>query len=815
MSKLTALIILLCLTTLATAQKFSISGIITDEETGESMISANVYEKNSLSGTVSNNYGFFSINLPQGKVTIICSYIGYQSQEISFVLKSDTTIQFQLDPSIAIKEVVVTDKGTEQRIKSTQMSMVELPVIQTKQLPVLLGEVDVLKSLQLMPGVQSGTEGSTGLYVRGGGPDQNLILLDGVPVYNVNHLFGFFSVFNADAIKSVSLTKGGFPARYGGRLSSVVDIRMKEGNMKKLKGNFSLGLLSSQATLEGPLKKDKTSFIISGRRSYYDLLTYPFQLYANSRTLDQGQRAFVGAYFYDLNAKINHIINEKNHLYLSAYLGKDKFYTKFKSLYDSPDQTSHSEEQLKAGLNWGNATVALRWNHIFGNNLFSNLNATFSDYTFDTKNDDKLKNVTNGNVSDNSFSFDYYSRIRDVGLKYDFEYSPAPNHYLHFGLDNTTHLFSPGVTVFQDKGSEFTGVPIDTTFGHKNIPANEFYAYAEDEISFGKRLKVNAGIHYSNFAVADSFYHSFEPRISARYLLKDNFSLKASYVRMTQYINLLSNSNIGLPTDLWVPCTQMIHPQKAWQAALGFATSFADKYELTVEGFYKQMSNLVEYKEGASFFQLNTDWESMITQGKGKSYGIEFFLQKTQGKTTGWIGYTLSWSTRRFADISFGRTFPYKYDRRHDISLVMMHKFSDRFNISAAWVFGTGNAITLPDESYASQESIINNSPFGKGYVQPNYDFSNYYSYTSYFEKRNSYRMPVYHRLDIGFNFTKQKPRVTRTWNLGVYNIYAHRNPFYLYQDYEYNNVTGETFPVIKQLSILTFVPYFRYNLSF
>ena len=790
------------------SQNFTISGVVSDATTGENIIGANVYEANTLEGTVTNPYGFYSLKLREGNVNIVFSYIGYKTTEISIDLDKNKYLAIQLEPVIELEGVTITDKGPQKTVQSVQMSTVELPIIKAKQLPVLLGEVDVIKALQLMPGVQSGTEGSSGIYVRGGGPDQNLILLDGVPVYNVNHLFGFFSVFNADAIKSVSLIKGGFPARYGGRLSSVLDIRMKDGNMKEFHGEGSIGLISSKLTLEGPIVKDRASFIISGRRTYLDILSLPFQRMANNQY--NNGKFYVGYYFTDINAKVNYKISGRDRLYLSSYIGKDKFYVKDK--YKSEYEDYEYDEQ--GGLKWGNITSALRWNHIFGNNLFSNLTLTFSDYTFKTYYEGHDRNLEDNDWIEDNYSFVYYSRIRDFGVRYDFDYSLGIHHDLKYGISNTLHIFSPGVAVYKDDPDEYTE-EIDTTFGDVNIPSNEFYVYAEDEISIGNKLKINIGIHYSNFSMSDSLYHSFEPRISARYLINDNISLKASYVRMTQYLNLLTNSGIGLPTDLWVPATKRIHPQKAWQAATGIAVGIGDKYELTLEGFYKQMNNLVEYSEGASFFSLNSDWEDLVTQGKGESYGAELFIQKVTGRTSGWIGYTLSWSNRKFDEVSFGRTFPYKYDRRHDVSVVMTHAFNDRIDVGLTWVFGTGHALTITDEKFSSHEyyqDLLRNKP---DYIQPWYYDEVSGRSTGYFETRNSYRMPNYHRLDIGINMHKEKRWGKRTWSCGVYNTYARQNPFYIYYTEEYNYRTEEYEPVLKQVSLLTYIPYVRYSFTF
>ncbi|MBN2485793.1 MAG: carboxypeptidase-like regulatory domain-containing protein [Bacteroidales bacterium] len=802
-------IMLLCTALISPAclfsQKITISGSVTDTKTGETMLSANVYEALTLSGTVTNNYGFYSIKAPKGKVKLVCSFIGYATFSHEFIVMSDTTINIELNPDMQIEEVVVTDKGPQRTVQSTQMSTVELPILKTKQLPVLLGEVDPIKSLQLMPGVQSGTEGSTGLYVRGGGPDQNLILLDGVPVYNVNHLFGFFSVFNADAIKNVSLIKGGFPARYGGRLSSVIDIRMKEGNMKEFKGDASIGVLSSGLTLQGPIIKDRTSFIVSGRRTYFDVLTYPVQALVARAQQGQGYNSRTGFYFYDLNAKVNHIVNDKNRIYLSAYTGRDKFYLEENQKLDNPTDRKYYRNTNEGGINWGNITAALRWNRVYSSSLFGNLTLTYSNYSFITQYLSDYASADDTARIAQKYQFKYLSQIRDLAFKYDFEHRISDNHYLRYGLNNTLHTFSPGVTVnFEAYNSD---VSIDTTYGRKNIPSNEFYVYAEDEFNLGNRLRVNSGLHYSNFKTGDTLYHSLEPRISARYMVNDNFSAKLSFVRMTQYINLLANTTIGLPTDLWVPCTKKIYPQKSWQVAAGTAHGIGNGYELTVEAYYKKMNKLVEYIEGASFFNLDTDWESVVTQGKGESYGAELFFQKTLGKTTGWIGYTLSWTNRQFDSISFGKTFPYKYDRRHDASLVITHNFNDMVNLGLAWVYGTGTALTLTEENYVSHEWIMHgNRNFFYG---PNDEF------TGTFATRNSYRMPAYHRLDIGINFSKEKKYFKRTWGIGVYNCYARKNAFYVYPSIEYDESVADWKPVLKQVSILNFIPYLRYNISF
>ncbi|MBN1119157.1 MAG: TonB-dependent receptor plug domain-containing protein [Bacteroidales bacterium] len=793
------------------AQKISISGIISDQETGESMLSANIYDEFTLNGTVSNNYGFYVLHVSKGPVKLVCSYIGYNSKIVEFKATHDTVINLSLSQNLQIEEVVVTDKGPQQTVQSTQMSQIELKVADIKSAPVLLGEVDIIKTLQLMPGVQGGTEGSSGFFVRGGAPDQNLILLDGVPVYNVNHLFGFFSVFNADAVKNVTLIKGGFPARYGGRLSSVVDIRLKEGNMKNWEGEGSIGLLSSKLTVEGPIKKDTSSILISGRRTYYDILTYPFQaLYNKSYAGEMGKIRF-GAFFYDLNLKYNHILSSKDRIYLSAYLGKDKFYLRNKYKYEGEDEYNNYDTDF--GLGWGNITTALRWNHIHSQSLFSNLAATFSDYTFLTEVKDKYEYKYEEEYSFFDLEVEYYSRIRDFGLKYDFDLPVNNNNYVRYGMNYTLHTFSPGVGAFRED-SDVEGWDFDTTVGIKNIPGNEFYVYLEDDITFSRRLKANVGGHFSMFFIKGKTYYSPEPRASARFLITDKLSLKGSYVWMTQYINLLTNSTIGLPTDLWVPSTKILLPQKSWQTATGLAYNLNNKYEITVEGYYKEMENLVEFKEGSGFFSLGFEsLDDITTQGVGKSYGAEFMVQKSSGSFRGWLSYTLSKSNRKFEEISYGRVFPFTYDRRHNMAIVGSYDINPNFNFSFSWTYYTGQAFTLPDEKSISASYFERLSSDISGDYWYNDDSE--YPSDGYFETRNNYRMPDYHRLDIGVNLKKNLQRAERTWSFGAYNAYFRPNAFIIYEGYDYSPLTGESKSVLKQLSIFPFVPYFRYSLKF
>ena len=764
-------------------KKHTISGYLTDSESGEKLIGANVYDQHRLTGTTTNTYGFYSLTLPADTYNIVFSYLGYGTKISKLKLNKDFVLNGKLLPGLNLEEVEITADQTERIEEMTQMSTIKVPVAQIKSIPAMFGEVDVLKALQLLPGVQSGMEGGSGLYVRGGGPDQNLILLDGTPVYNASHLFGFFSVFNADAIKNVELIKGGFPARYGGRLSSVIDITLKEGNMKKIKGEGSIGLIASKFTLEGPIWKDRTSFIIAARRTYLDILIQPLI----KNVLGESNDVNAGYFFYDLNAKINHKLTDKDHLYLSLYTGDDKFYLKQKPysyLYDGVLFTESSD----AGLGWGNLTSALRWNHQFNNKLFSNLSLTYSQYDFDIhSNESQVFDTVN-----QSYSMQYLSGINDIAGKLDFDYLPGPNHFVKFGANAIYHTFKPGATAYTISTPAST---IDSTLGAGVLNAWEFAAYIEDDYRITEHIKANIGVHASAFMVNDEFYYRVQPRVSARYLFDKNWSIKASYASMQQYVHLLTNSTIGLPTDLWVPSTDKILPQNSDQIALGFATSIKKKYQLSVEGYYKQMHNLIEYVDGATFLNSETDWQDKVEAGEGWSYGGEVFFEKKVGKTKGWVGYTLSWTYRKFPNINFGEIFPYKYDRRHDISVVVSHELGEHLDVSATWVYGTGNAVTLP--VVRAMGSI---DPFGWGYNNE----------IEYFNKKNDYRMAAYHRLDLSINWHLDSKWGETTINGSIYNFYNRRNPFYYY--FSFDNRGNR---VLKRVSLFPMIPSLSINFKF
>ncbi len=772
------------------AQSYTISGYVFDAESGESLISATIYLPDEGEGTVSNIYGFYSLTHKAGPKTLDFSYIGYETKSVVLDLQQDTSFNIYLGSSVTLDEVEIIAERDADAPTNVQMSQVNVSVAQIKKTPMLLGEVDVIKAIQLLPGVQSGSEGFNGLYVRGGSPDQNLVILDGVPVYNISHLFGIFSVFNADALKNVTLIKGGFPAQYGGRLSSVLDIRMKEGNLKKFEGEGSIGAISSKLTLQGPIVSDKTSFLISGRRTYADLIAKPFIKRANRNNESQVDPTL---YFYDFNAKLQHVINDSHRLFLSGYFGQDKFNFKL----------TEDELESAGGINWGNKIGALRWNWKLSDRLFANTTLTYSNYDLDINS--SFKDVEANRTTE--FSSKYISAIEDYAARFDLDFIPNPNNYIKFGGGAINHSYDPGAITLNFVAEQTN---IDTLLGTTNQKSTEMYAYLQDEITLGK-LKANIGLHFSAFDVDDTFYTSLQPRIGLRYLVNQDLSFKASYTQMAQYINLLTSESLLLPTDLWVPSTARIKPQTSWQAAAGISATVRENYNLTVEGFYKKMDNVLSFNEGASFLAaLDGDWQSKVSQGVGEAYGAEVLLQKKEGKLTGWVGYTLSWNTRQFDNINFGNKYPFRYDRRHDLSVVLSYDLNDRISFSGNWVYGTGNAVTLP--IYDVPTEVYR---YGNGQEVVGEDFNSY----SGINEKNSFRMSNFHRMDLGVSFHKKKKWGERTWVISVYNAYAHNNPFYisLDTDYEFNEVTqqGVETRTFKEIAILPLIPSVAYNFKF
>lgn len=780
-----------------TPPQHTLSGYVEDASSGEKLIGAVIYEPTLREGAITNRYGFFSLTLPADSLRLVVSYIGFRSDTLAVRLDRELQLDFALHPlPLEMQTIEVEAERLGPIQEQTRMGVVDVPVSQIENAPVLLGEVDLMKTLQLLPGVQSGAEGMSGLYVRGGGPDQNLILLDDAPVYNASHLFGFFSVFNTDAVKHVQLTKAGFPARYGGRLSSVLEVAMKDGNMQSFEAEGSIGLVASQLTLQGPIRKERTSFIISARRTYIDLLIRPF--------LDADEQG--GYHFYDLNAKVNHKVSHRNRVFLSFYGGNDQFWSDMRNEYTSGG--FHDEDETSAKLGWGNFTSTLRWNILFNNRLFGNLTAIYSRYRLFSDIDDRSTTREADIQETETLSLRYRSGIRDLGLKLDLDYIPDPSHYFRFGGSTTFHTYRPGAA--QYRFNPASGAPEDTTLGAaRPTDALELGLYVEDDIRITDRFRANLGLHTSGFLVDGAYFGSLQPRVSSRYLFNPQWALKASYARMRQYIHLLSNSTIGLPTDLWLPATRRVRPEGSRQFGLGVAGSLnKGRYEFSLEAYHKTMTDLIEYREGAAFltgFGDRQNWQDKVETGRGWSYGAEVFVQKKRGRTTGWIGYTLSWTRRRFSRLNDGRTFAYRYDRRHDVALVLAHQLTRITNASMNWVYGTGNAITMPVGRYYNEyvRGSIGGYELWTPSVLPHE--------TRIYEDRNGFRMAAYHRFDFGFNFQWK----THGFRVGVYNVYNRKNPYFIYFEDRFERSGDSGRYQAKQVSLFPILPWLSYRFRF
>ena len=771
----------------------TVSGTITDAKTGETLIGATILDEGSGKGTVSNAYGRYSLTLHADSVHLRISYIGYQTQHHTLKMRGDRQLNIVLMPAVELDEVTITAERVGSP-KISQMSAIQLPTEQLKLVPVIFGETDVLKAIQLLPGVQSGTEGMNGIYVRGGGPDENLFLLDGIPLYNVNHLGGFFSAFNGDAVKNVTLYKGSFPARFSGRISSVLDITTNNGNDKEWHGGASIGLIAAKLNIEGPIVKEKTTLSLSLRRTYGDLLVQPTLwavAAASSETGISGLSA--GYYFYDLNAKVTHKFNDRSRLYATFYSGDDEAYMRV-----SMNDLDYSKEYMKLSYKWGNLATAVRWNYELSPKLFMNVTGSFTRYRQRLSLGVEEEWREYGQQYKDEVEMGIHSGISDVAARVDFDYDPSPDHAIKFGSILTHHIFTPQT---QSARLRYTGIPtVDTTFGESRIHAEEVTLYAEDDWSITDALKINGGLALTGFYVENKFYPSLQPRLSGRFMLTDDLSVKAGYSYMTQYMHLLSSTNISLPTDLWVPVTARIQPMNSHQVAAGVFYSWRSLIDFSVEGYYKWMNNLLEYKPGSTFLGSSTGWENMVCMGRGYAYGLEFLAQKTVGKLTGWVGYTWSRTIRQFdtpgEELNGGKPFPAKYDRIHDISITLQYKHSDRFDAGLTWVYATGNTATL-----AMQQISVDN----------------YYGAVDFVESRNNFRLPSYHRLDLSVNFHKKKRYGIRTWNISIYNAYNRQNPFIIYpkQTEHWDSQGVEYSTVLMQRSLFPIIPSVSYIYKF
>ena len=753
------------------SQDIHIRGFVKEAGTGDELIAVNVLDINSQRGTSTNEKGYYKLTVPPGEGSLVFSYVGYDRDTVFWSASADTVIHIRLDKAVKLNTITVRSDKTEKIEESNQVSRNELSREEMEKIPALFGEVDVMKSLQLMPGVQSGTEGTAGVFVRGGSIDQNLILVDGVPIYNPTHVLGIFSTFNSDAIDNISITKGGFPARYGGRLSSVIEVNLKEGDRREFHGAGQIGLISSKLTLEGPIVPNKTSFLISGRRSYTDLIARPVIKHTRK---DSENDILPAAYFHDINLKIHHRFNEKNKLAFSGYFGGDHYGVNQKD----------DIEETNAHVTWGNYLGTLTWSHRLTPGIFTNAAITYSRYRLEN---DIEYTFTKSDVRD-YFNSIYQSGIDDLGVRYSMNFAAGKHHELRLGVEWTHHSYTPGALTY---GYELEQEKISVDFSQEGMTSQERTFYVEDNLQYGP-LSMNAGFHFSQFFTDGTLYHSVQPRVSMRLMLPDKWALKFSYAQMEQYINLLASESLSLPSDLWVPSTASIRPQNSWQGVAGIAKTLWKDYEVSVEGYYKEMNNVLSYQPGVSFIldvASTENWQNKISQGRGWAYGGEFLFQKKSGRTTGWIAYTLSWNYRRFDDINDGKIFPFKYDRRHDVSVVLAQQLSEKWSLSGVWIYGSGNAYSLPDTYFP-----VPGEYFGHpgGY--------------SVYDQKNNYTMSDYHRLDISAERKSQKKWGETFWNFGAYNTYFRKNPFYVSQDLD---------GTIKEVAVLPIIPYVSWGFKF
>lgn len=778
-----AIALMLSVAIVAEGRKCVVSGYVTDNASFETLIAATVFDSVSATGTTTNTFGFYSLSLPEGEVVLRFSFVGYDTREFRFTLTSDTTINVPLR-GMTLKEVVVVgDDLSRQAIESTQMSATIVPIEIVKKMPAIGGELDIIKVVQQMPGVQSGSEGSTGLYVRGGGPDENLIFLDGVPLYNINHAMGVFSVFNADAIKNFTLYKGNFPARFGGRLSSVLDIRQNDGNAQTYHGTVAVGLLAAHISVEGPIVNGKTSFCVSARRTYFDVLARP--IIALIYAMDD-MKLTAGYAFWDVNAKVTHRFSDRDRLSASFFMGDDGVDMSMS------DKDRYYDDSQKLSWQWGNIVASANWTHVFTPKLFSELSLSYSQYRY------KLGMKIEENEYDPeepysyNYNMSYNSRVSDALFKYKFDYSPHPKHEIRFGAEYTFHYYRPTVGSIFTIENQIKDISLDTVFGPKYYN-HEASLYFEDDWSIHRRFKLNLGLRGTlYFADGGTVYPSLEPRVGLRVLITDDLSFKASYAYMSQNIHLLSSSNISMPTDLWVPSTAKVPSMLSHQVAAGFFYNLKGIMDISVEGYYKQMKNVIEYKDGATFVSLSGDWEDKVCVGDGWSYGVEVLLQRSIGKFTGWIGYTWSRTFRRFdrpgQEINNGLVFPAKYDREHDLSVCLQYSPIKLLDLAVTFIYGTGTCGSLP----------LQYTPDGIPLLT----------------ERNNFRMPDYHRMDFAINFHFDRKPSKRDGhkrfgehqlNINIYNLYNQKNPYMV-------TTVGTK---LEKISILPIMPSVGYTFKF
>ena len=795
----------------------NIHGYVTDATSGETLIGANVYCPALGTGTVTNAYGFYSLPMPVGQHALLISYVGYESQVVTLQVMADVTENVALAPAHQLHEIIVESDRPETGAASTRMSATTLTMQQIQQMPSMLGEADVIKSLHVLPGVQTGFAGTSQMSVRGGNLDQNLFLLDGVLLYNVHHVLGFESAFMPDAVKHVDFFRGSFPARYGGRLSSVCDVRTKDGDLQRLHGLFSIGLLSSHLALEGPLVKNRTSFIVSGRRSYAGWLMRAMMA---SDAMDGDEIERFDLYFYDVNAKVNHRFSDTDRLFLSFYRGQDGLTmgVKFSDTdsYNKSQSTSHFDQDVR----WGNTFSCLRWNHLYTPSLFSNLTLGYNRYAMLAANETRYTEREQGALaSDDRFKTDFRSGIDDMMLIYDFDWHPVQSHHIRMGGSYTLHLFRPEVqSAVQSMTDGNRHIEQRNDTGKRDTRGHEVALYAEDDIDLGGRWQLNAGLRAVAFGVDGRCYPAAEPRLSASYRLADGLRAKAAYTLMHQYVHQLTTSPVNMPTDLWVSVTKDFRPMTANQWTIGLACNRWAGWELSAEAYWKEMRHVLEYADGASFYGSSRGWESKVTQGEGRGMGLELAASRTVGKTTGNVSYTLSKADRRFPDgsINNGCRYPYEYDRRHVVHIVVQQQFTPHVDFNVSWNYSSGGYVSL-----AKQQSIYILPESNTGSAPTTYG-------EDYYSGRNNYHLKPRHQLDLSLNVHHTTRHGERIWNFSLINAYLHKN-----QDFAWTVVKYESQPVvdpetgrvsyvetasrkvIKQVTIIPILPSVSYTYRF
>jgi hypothetical protein len=754
------------------AQTARIYGKIQDKATGETLIGANIMNTASKDGASSNEYGFYSLSVPTGEVQLAISYVGYQKTIVSLVVQRDTNMDISLSSNFELQAVEVVEKKNDR----VEHGVVSLPIEKLRSIPMLGGEADVLKALAMTPGVATGTEGTNTLYIRGGTPDQNLVLLDGATVYNTSHLFGFVSAFNPYALKNLTLYKGGFPARYGGRLSSIIDVTMKEGNNQYKDGDFTLGLVNSGLNLEGPIRVNKSSYMLSGRTAYAGLFSLPFRWLFNKGQI----KNYFDFFIYDLNGKINFKLNDKSQLYLSAYTGNDTWTSGARDLNSISNTNFH----------WGNQTATARFTHTLSPKLFLSAMLNYNRFNY------KIINKGSDSTNLGNYRLDNLSSVRDFSNKLNLDWSINSRHQVRFGWEANAHQFRPNFISRNEREGDTINI------NNNQIQNALSYAlYAEDNIKINRFLSTNLGLRWAQYFYQSKPYNSFEPRISVQARVTEGVNMQASYTRMKQFLHLLSTSGSGLSNDIWVPATDIAPPQSAEQFALSFTKNWKKaKTELQLEAFYKRMDNQIDYRTGTNFFFTNnSSWEDVIEKsGLGRAYGFEVFLRKEAEKWNAWLSYTLSWSERKFDNINNGEWYPIRYDRRHNLALVGEYKLSEKWTMSANFIFSTGHAVTLPDVYY---KGLLFDSP------------------TVHYLKRNNQRMPNYNRLDLSFkkNYITKNDREA-AWIFSIYNVYGYPNAFSAGYERYIKVKNGVISPPVGKLKIRTlmrFIPGISYNLKF